>query len=519
MIPLKIHPERQVAIVPDVRGVGNLIPHAKRIEKNGRMYLMVPAGKEELQLLRNLGFDAPTPLLHGYDWAGNLPFDAQIGTTDMLIHNPRAYILSDMGTGKTLSTLFAFDYLRRQGLVRKMLVVAPMSTLTIVWEREVFARMSHLTCVSLHSHSAAKRRELLARDVDIYVVNHHGMDVILPELLARKDIDVVVIDELATFRNKTTKLWKAAKAIVSGRKFVWGLTGSPIPREPSDAWAQIKLITPDSTTPYYKQFRELTMRQVSQFKWVPKKEANEIVFSQMRPAVRYTRNDCVDLPPTTYTGREVAMSKEQAAAFKRMKDESYAEFKEGNVAAVNEGVKLTKLLQICCGFCYTSDGKVARMDSAPRVSEIIDLITESQNKVIVFVPFVEGVDYLHQRLQEEGFDTAKVYGDTTKTKRDEIFNLFQHSNNIRCLVAHPQCMAHGLTLTAADTIVWYVPPMSLEIYEQANARITRPGQKNNTLIVHVESTPIERKIYNRLEARAKVQGALLDMFKEDTGQT
>lgn len=515
-LPIKIHERHKLAIVPDMNGVSNLIPHARRIEKNGRQYLLIPAKKEELQLLRNLGFDAPTPLSIDYDWGGNIPFDAQVGTTDMLIHNNRAYVLSDMGTGKTLSTLFAFDYLRKNGLARKMLVIAPLSTLTTVWEREVFTRMNHLSCVSLHhSGGAAKRRQLLAQDHDIYIINHHGVATILDELIARRDIDVVCVDELAVFKNKQTNLWKNANAVCQGRKFVWGLTGSPTPKQPSDAWAQIMLITPNNTTKWFKQFREKTMRQLTQFKWIPKPDANDTVYAQMQPAVRYTRSDCVDLPPTTYTSHEVALSKEQQKAYKDIKDQCYAEFLEGTVTAVNEGVKVSKLLQVACGFAYTEHRAVVRLDDKARVEEAKDLIDATSNKIIIFVPFIEGVNHLHSELENAGYDVAKVYGDTPKPKRDEIFNLFQNSMTYKAIIAHPQCMAHGLTLTAADTVVWYVPPMSLEIYEQANARITRPGQKHNTLIVHIESTAIERKIYNRLENRAKVQGALLDMFEED----
>lgn len=516
-IPLKIHEKHKIAIVPDVNGVSNLIPHARRINKNGRDYLLIPAQKEELQLLRNLGFDAPSPINIDYDWGGNSPFDAQVGTTDMLIHNNRAYVLSDMGTGKTLSTLFAFDYLRKNGLAKKMLVIAPLSTLTTVWEREVFTRMNHMSCVSLHhSGGAAKRRQLLAEDHDIYVINHHGVATILDDLIARRDIDVVCIDELAVFKTKSTKLWKTANAVCQGRKYVWGLTGSPTPKAPTDAWAQMMLINPGNTTRYFKQFRDKTMKQVSQFIWIPRGEANDIVYSQMRPAVRYTRSDCVDLPPTTYTSHEVPLSKDQAKAYKEIKDQCYAEFLEGTVTAVNEGVKVSKLLQVACGFAYTEERQVVRLDDKGRVQEAEDILNESSNKVIIFVPFVEGVDHLFAELKDRGHDVEKVYGDTPKAKRDEVFNLFQNSQQIRCIVAHPQCMAHGLTLTSADTIVWYVPPMSLEIYEQANARITRPGQKHNTLIVHIESTQVERKIYNRLENRAKVQGALLDMFEEET---
>jgi SNF2 family DNA or RNA helicase len=112
-------------------------------------------------------------------------------------------------------------------------------------------------------------------------------------------------------------------------------------------------------------------------------------------------------------------------------------------------------------------------------------------------------------------DCSLVHGGTNKKHRDQIFAAFQTSDSPRVIVAHPQCMAHGLTLTSASTIIWFTPTTSLEIYEQANARITRPGQKHKALIIHLQSTAIERKIYKRLQKKASLQGALLDMFDDN----
>jgi len=137
----------------------------------------------------------------------------------------------------------------------------------------------------------------------------------------------------------------------------------------------------------------------------------------------------------------------------------------------------------------------------------------------VFAPFIHVVDRLYEELLAGGYDVAKVYGGTSAPKRNEIFNAFQDTDQIKVLVAHPRCMAHGLTLTRADTILWYAPPDGLEIYEQANARIPRAGQDKRTHIIHLESTSVERKCYRVLEQRGSLQGALLDMFAVGTPQT
>jgi len=511
---LEVSPKHNTAVIDYNPQVVKLIPHSKRVENLGHEFLLVPANKEELQLLRNLGYETPSPLSINYDWCGIVPFHAQVVTTDMLIHSPRAFVLNDMGMGKTLSALFAFDYLRKQGVVSKMLVIAPLSTLTTVWEREVFSRMPHLRTSLLWHPSADKRRARLAEDAEIYIINHDGVRTVLPELKARSDIDVVLIDELAVYRNKRTERWKMAHQVSQGRKFLWGMTGSPTPKQPSDAWAQIKLINPSKTSPYFKHFQDLTMTQVSQFKWIAKENANVIVHEQMQPAVRFKRAECLDLPPTTYSTRSVDLTLDQARVMKALMDKSYAVFKEGRINAVNAAVVINKLLQVACGFAYGENEKVLMLPATPRLSLLEELIDECSNKMIVFAPFVVAVDMLYAHLQKAGYDVAKIYGDTPKLERDRIFQTFQHSQAIKVVIAHPQTMAHGLTLTAADTVVWYSPTNSAEIYEQANARITRPGQQNHTHIIHIEGPPIEKKIYSRIKHRLDVQAALLELFED-----
>jgi len=513
---IRVSEKHKCAIIPYAPAVATMIPHCKELGHKGYKFLVVPSGKDEMQLLRNLGYQAPTDMVLNYDWNGIVPFDSQKVTANMMVHNKRAFILNEMGCGKTLSALFAFDYLKKNHLANRMIVVAPLSCVTTVWEREVFTRMPHLHCVSLWAPTAEKRIQRLKEPADIYVINHDGIGVILPELLARKDIDTVLIDELAVFRNKTTDRWKHANKLVTNATYSWGMTGSPTPKEPADAWAQVKLLRPGNVPRYYKEFRDMTMTQINQFRWIPKRDANETVFSVMQPCVRFTREDCLDLPETTYSTHEVPLTAIQNKAYKKMVAHSYVQFTSGAINAANAAVVTSKLLQISCGFGYDSTGRVIKIPAPGRVTELKDIIDECDHKLIVFVPYIAAVRMLFKELQTAGYDAAMVYGDTKKRERDQIFTDFQYSNKLKVLVAHPQTMAHGLTLTAANTIVWYSPSPSLEIYEQANARITRPSQVNKTHILHIQGSPIEKKIYNKLSNRADAQNVLLEMFADST---
>ena len=173
-----------------------------------------------------------------------------------------------------------------------------------------------------------------------------------------------------------------------------------------------------------------------------------------------------------------------------------------------------KLLQIASGWVYSDKRGVIRLDNTSRINELVDLIEQSLGKVIVFANFTHAATELHQHLYTKGIDCALIHGQTGKKQRDQIFGGFQSGTSPRVLVANARTMSHGLTLTAASTIVWFTPTTSLETYEQANARITRPGQKHRAMIIHLSGLPIEAKIYKRLQQKASLQGALLEMFND-----
>jgi SNF2 family DNA or RNA helicase len=385
-------------------------------------------------------------------------------------------------------------------------------TLVNVWDNEIFRYFNHLSTGILHG-TKAQRLKVLKENHDVYVINHDGVATIEAELLKRSDIDCVVIDELASFRNARTDRWKSLSTVVASRPFVWGLTGSPTPNEPADAYGQVKLLLPNKVPKYFKQFKRDTMLQVSQFKWVPKQDANDIVFDTMQPAVRYTRDDCVELPETIYQERKVILSPEQDRVYKELIRKLKLGFQEGTVTAANEGVLFSKLLQIASGWVYTTDRRIVTLGNQDRIDQLIDVLNEAEGKVIVFVDFIHAANELHDILCKLKVPCGLVTGQTPANTRNHIFSAFQNSPLPRVLVAHPKCMAHGLTLTAANVIVWFTPTTSLETYQQACARITRPGQTRKSLIVHLTGTPVETKLYRRLQQKASLQGALLEMFQ------
>lgn len=503
--------DSQEFTIPFDGRIASLI-HESRTTRKG--LLALPHKHDTVRIARNMGYLVPAPITSHYDWNGEAsPFATQKITAALLTMQKRAYVLSEMGTGKTRATLHAINWLLKQGDITAVLVVAPLSTLSPVWDREIYEFFSHLSVGMLYG-DRDKRIEILKEEHHIYVINHDGIKVIEQELLSKKEIDCVVIDELAVFRNRQAKRWKCLNRVIEDKKYVWGLTGSPTPKQPTDAWAQVRLLTPNNVPRFLAPFQRLTMRQVSQFRWVPLSTANETIHKVMQPAVRFKREDCIELPPISYQVRKVPMSKTQDEVYKRLMGRLVVMFDKGKVTAVNEGVLFSKLLQIACGWVYTRDKKTIALDGRPRLDQLFELLDEAAGKVIVFVEFIHAANALYAAVLKKGHSCELVTGSVAKRARDDIFNKFDNSEDPRVIVAHPKCMSHGLNLTAANTIIWYMPTTSLETYEQANARISRPGQKLKQLIIHLTGSPIEAKLYRRLQQKRSLQGALLELFEE-----
>jgi SNF2 family DNA or RNA helicase len=505
----------KMLVTPCDPRIPRAIPHALTLDDQ---HLLVPHGSEETRVLRNLGYMVPSPVMASYDWGGTIPFEAQKVTTAMLVVEPRAYVLNTMGTGKTRSVLFAFDYLRSAFKVRKMLVVAPLSTLSFTWAREVMLTFPKYR-VAIVTGDAARRRKILADDsFDIYVINHDGLGVVAAEVAKRFTTqDALVFDEVAVYRNSRAKRSKIAQAVAPIFGYVWGLTGTPTPQAPTDAYGILRLITPHSAPRSFTRFQNELMTKISQFKWLPRKGAEQQVFAYMQPAVRFTLEECVDMPPVIYVDHETPLSQEQADAYKALTDTCRAMIDSGDVVALNEAVLINKLLQVSTGTVYDTEREVRNIGAPSRVACVLDLVEANDRSVIVFCPYVPQVDMVAAALRKAGHTVHTVSGATTPAQRTDAFNQFQRDPGKQVIVAHPATMSHGLTLTAANLVIWYGPTYNLETYEQANARIARPGQTSGRITVaHLMGSPAERRVYKALGKKQDMQGLLLDLFKEGT---
>jgi SNF2 family DNA or RNA helicase len=487
-----------VALFPDVKPVNGTLEleHTPRVT--------IP--------LRKMGFNVPSSIIN-YDWCGGSPFDIQKRTVEHLVENPRGYCLNSMGTGKTRCVLWAYDWLRRLGIAKKMIVVCPLSTMHFVWAAEILKATPHLRWTILHGTREQRMKKLADPSVDVYIINHDGLGIIRKELDQRKDIDLLVFDELAVYRNPSQRTKMACK-IAEKFPIVWGLTGAPLPTEVTDFFNQCRVVTPWRVPKYFSHIRDELMIKVSNFKWVPKRGAVERAFNYMQPSVRYTLDDIMELPEFVSQTIETAMSDEQVRVYGDLRKHCAAMVANGQITAANAGVVMSKLLQVSSGWLYDSNKKAHDLGGSDRIRTIYERVEASPHKVIVFCNYLHTMHGLHKNLSQLGFTPHLVHGDTTLAERSRIFNAFQNTDDPSPLLAHPRCVSHGLTLTAADTVIWNGPPLSAETYDQANARIRRVGQRNKQLFLHLASTPVEKRVYQMLINRILTQDSFLELLED-----
>lgn len=516
-----IHPQTQ-SIVLRVRNPELLRQHlpgmTQDIDYEGHN-IAVKYDLDVCKVLRNMGFTVPSPIRDLYKWPGKYkPFAHQIETSEFLTFNPKAFVLSDMGTGKTSSILWSYDYLKTIGVVDKLLVIAPLSTLERVWRDEIFSFIMHRSAVVLYG-SAERRLELLASDADIYIVNYDGMQIIGKEVRKRKDINLVVVDECAALRTSGTDRYKYISFAVEKKPRLWMASGTPVPNAPTDAWAQVKLISPQNVPMYFSTWQRKTMMKVSMYKWVPMKGSADMVYAAMQPAVRFKKSECLDLPPLLYETREAALTKEQKKAYKEMKATMVAEAQKQQITAVNAADQIGKLRQIACGAIKDGHGKYQILDHKPRLKVLMECVEYAQSKIIVIIPY-KGITYaladeINAILKPDGQHMIVVNGDVPPRQRNQLWHDFKHDDKVKGALCHPQVMAHGLTLTEADTLVFYAPISSNELNQQVIERINRPGQTRKMTVIRIGALPLEWSIYHVIETRQLEQQSVLDLYTQE----
>jgi SNF2 family DNA or RNA helicase len=460
----------------------------------------------------------PSPILRDYKWTGKLtPFEHQKVTSSFLTVHKRSFCLSQAGTGKTASVIWAADYLMNLGLIKRVLVVCPLSIMKAAWQRDLFKFAMHRSCAVAHGDSKT-RRKILESNAEFVIINFDGVAVVKNEIMSG-GFDLVVIDEGTSYKSVQTNRWKIMHEVTKDIEWLWLLTGTPAAQSPLDAYGLTKLVRPERAPRYFGQFRDMVMYKVTQFKWKPKNTAANVVHNMLQPAIRFEKKDCLDLPPVVIVSREAPLTAQQQKYYKQLKKQMTMEAAGESVTSVNAAVNLNKLLQISGGAVYSDTGEVVEFDVSNRLNVVLEIIEEASHKILVFVPFTHTIELLQKFLVANGITCEVISGAVSANRRSDIFDAFQTTPDPRVLIIQPQAAAHGVTLTEADTIVWYAPVTSVETYLQANARIDRPGQKNNMTIVNIVGSEVEERLYDMLQGNIDSHNKIVELYCQEIQKT
>jgi len=322
--------------------ITTVIPKSK-VLKDGRV--LVRWGLEEAQVLKNLRIkNVPSPILAHYNWPGLYkPFNHQKTTAEFLTLHRRAFVFNEQGTGKTGSVIWAADYLMKLGFIRRVLVLCPLSIMQSAWGNDLFRFAIHRTVGIAHSHSRNKRISIVNSNVDFVICNFDGLEIIKDAVLENQ-FDLIVIDEANAYKTVSTKRWKVLNSIIKPETWVWMLTGTPASQAPTDAYGLAKIINPTNVPRFFGSFKDMVMQKITEFKWIPRPRAEEIVHRVLQPAIRFTKEQCLDLPDMTYVTREVPLTSQQHKFYETIRKQMVAVAAGEEITTVNAAANLNKQL-------------------------------------------------------------------------------------------------------------------------------------------------------------------------------
>lgn len=442
------------------------------------------------------------------------PYSHQKETSIFLIMNKRAFVLNDLGTGKTLSALWACDFLMINQKIRKVLISSPLSTIKSVWGNEIFFNFNNRKYALAHGRREDREMAIKSR-VDFVIINHDGLITMERELI-REQFDVFIIDEMTAFKNHKTDRYKSAKAIADKCKAVWGMTAEPTPNSPIEAYGQAKVVNDKNPflPPLFTKYRDMVEEKITTHVSIPKLGAEKLVHKILQPSIRFERDKCVDIPPCQYIDLEIPLTDAQKKAYNDMLKTLIVEYESGLITAANAAVKAMKLTQIAAGWVKDDEGKVLEIDSKSRLDELWSIYENThRGKLVVFAAFRAAIEGITKFFKTKKVNVEFIHGSVAQNQRADYINRFQNGD-LNVLVIQPQSSSHGITLTAADIIVWHSLVPSGEVYNQANGRITRIGQTRKQTIIHFVACKAEKRIRSILINKDSMSKGTLALFSD-----
>jgi SNF2 family DNA or RNA helicase len=444
------------------------------------------------------------------------PHAYQEYATNKIIEQPAAGLFLEMGLGKTVITLTAVDQLMHDYFdISRVLVIAPLRVAEDTWIREAskWDHLKHLR-ISRVLGPAADRIQALKQSADIYVINRENVPWLV-DFYEKQEwpFDMIIIDELSSFKSPSAKRFKKLRKVRPYAKRVVGLTGTPAPNGLIDLWSQVYILDKGERLgktmgaykdEYFKPGRMDRSRHIV-YEWTPRAGAEDEIYSRLSDiCVSMSAKDWLDLPERIDRMVPVVLSREHQERYEQLERDLILEISGEEVVTAGSAAAVTgKLQQFAQGAIYTEGQGWAEIHDA-KLQAMDDLIEEANGKpVLVFYWYKHDLERLQKRYPKaRTLDSAKDIEAWNKGK-------------IEILLAHPASAGHGLNLQAGgSTIIWFGLTWSLELYQQANARLHRQGQERGVIVHHlVAEGTVDEDIMAALSGKADGQNALMEAVK------
>ena len=437
-----------------------------------------------------------------------VPHDYQRHTTQFIIDHPEAAILLGMGMGKTISTLTAIDELINNRFeTNKALVIAPVRVARDTWPAEI-QKWDHLTGLTISPIiGTAKQRQTAAnRQADIYTIGRENIPWLIKHHGKHWPYDMVIIDELSSFKNPQAKRFKALKKVRPHINRIIGLTGTPAPNSLLDLWAPFRLIDNGQRLGQY-----ITHYRNQYF--LPDKRNGQVIYSwKLRPGadqaiydnitditVSMRTTDYLTLPDVTHQHITVNLTPKEKKMIDTLKRDLVVDIGDETIDAANAATLSNKLQQLAGGAIYNEEGDVIEVHSQ-KIQALTELVDQAEgNNMLVCFWFKHERDRILSTIRN-----ARIL-DTEQDFQD------WNAGKVSVGLIHPASAGHGLNLqTGGHIMVWFTTPWSLELYEQANARLHRQGQTEPVSIIHIDTADsIDQDVHAALERKDTTQSALI----------
>jgi SNF2 family DNA or RNA helicase len=439
------------------------------------------------------------------------PHEYQVYATEYILNHPIAAVLLDMGLGKSVITLTAiFDLTLDSFLVRKVLVIAPLRVARDTWPAEI-EKWDHLKGLkyTVAVGSEVQRKTALMKRAQVYIINRENVEWLIARSGIPFDFDMVVIDELSSFKSHQAKRFKSLMKVRPKVNRIVGLTGTPSSNGLMDLWAQYRLLDMGQRLGrFIGRYREdyfvpYKRNQQVIFSYKPKPGAEEAIYRLISDiTISMKGADYLKLPELVINEVDVKLSEKEMKNLDIMKRDLITTVKGEEITAANAAALSGKLLQMANGAVYDDQGTVLHIHDR-KLDALEDLIEAANGKpVLIAYWFKHDLSRIQKRFEVEVLSTS----DSIKRWND---------GEISIAAIHPASAGHGLNLQAGgSTLVWFGLTWSLELYQQTNARLWRQGQKETVVIHHLISKgTIDERVMKALNDKNNTQSALIDAVK------